>query len=201
MESLAILRFPLPATAYQAFTELKALASTAAINIHEAAVVVRRDDRSLEAKDTVGFDRADGTNLGSLLGLVIGIIGGPFGLLLGWLTGGAIGATVDATNAAEAASALQWVGSSLTPGETALIAILSEPTPDALDTMAQRLGGTVDRFAASTVQSELEALAEAEAAARDAAEKAMRDARSATRHAKWQEIKDHALAKFRRAKR
>jgi uncharacterized membrane protein len=198
MENLAILKFSQPATSYQAFTELKALAGTAAIDIHEAAVVVCRDDRTLEARDTVGFDRADGTNVGSLLGLVIGIVGGPFGLLLGWLTGGAIGAAVDVSQAADAASALQWVGRTLSPGETALIAILSEPTEDALNGMVQRLDGTVVRFSASAVQSELDALAEAEAAARAAADKAMRDAKSAARHAKWQEVKAAALAKFGR---
>lgn len=199
MENLAILRFSQSATAYQAFTELKTLDSTAAVGVHEAAVVVCRDDRTLEARDTVGFDRAGGTNVGSLLGLLLGIAGGPFGVLLGWLAGGAIGSTVDVSNAADAASALQWVGRSLSPGETALIAILSEPTLDALDAMAHRLGGAVTRFSANVVQSELDALADAEVAARAAADKVMRDAKSAARHARWQEIKASALAKFKRA--
>jgi hypothetical protein len=112
---------------------------------------------------------------------------------------GAIGAAVDASHAADAASALQWIGRTLSPGDTALITILSEPTNDALDAMAQRLDGTIVRFSASAVQTELDAFADTVDAARAAADQARREAKSAARHERWQEVKASVLAKFKRA--
>jgi uncharacterized membrane protein len=198
MENLVIVRFDQDAKAYQALTEIKTLAGTGAFQLHEAAVVVAQADGSLQIKDSVGLAKTEGTDAGSLIGLLVGILGGPFGMLLGWLAGTAIGASVDAEDTAGAASALAWVGRAMTPGSTGTIAILDEPTPDVIDTMAKRLGGSVDRVSANAVHDALESAQQADLAARAAAEKSMLEASAKARQAKWDELKTKALHLFSR---
>jgi uncharacterized membrane protein len=196
MENLAILRFDAEAKAYQAFTEIKTLSEAAAFDLHEAAVVTANAEGALAIKDSIGFDSTSGADAGSLIGLILGLLGGPFGLLLGWLTGGAIGASVDAAGAANGAATLAWVGRAIAPGTTGLIAMLSEPTNDALDAMVGRLGGTVDRFSADAVHDALESTRQAEIAARAAADRAMHEAKARDRQAKWEEVKASAKKFF-----
>jgi uncharacterized membrane protein len=189
MDNLAILRFQEPAKAYQAFTELKALAGAGAFELHEAAVVAADGSGALATKDSVGLDATAGADTGSLIGILLGILGGPLGVLLGWLTGSAVGASLDAAHADDAAAALSWVGRALPPGATGVIAILTEPTADALDAMVGRLGGTVERQSAAAVHDALESANQAEVAARAAADKTMREARAGAIHSKWEEVK------------
>jgi uncharacterized membrane protein len=196
MENLVIVRFDQDAKAYQALTEIKTLSATGAFLLHEAAVVVAQADGSLEIKDSVGLAKTDGTDTGSLIGLLVGILGGPFGMLLGWLAGSAIGASVDADDAAGAAAALAWVGRAMAPGSTGTIAIVDEPTPDVIDAMATRLGGSVDRVSADAVHDALESAQQADFAARAAAAKSMLEASAKARRAKWDELKEKALHLF-----
>jgi uncharacterized membrane protein len=198
MENLAILRFAEEAKAYQAFSELKTLLDAGAFKLHEAAVVVAGPSGALDVKDSIGFDKTSGSSAGSLIGLLIGIVGGPFGVLVGWLAGGAIGSTVDAAREAGAVTALSWVARAIPAGATGVIAILDEPTTDALDAMVARIGGNVQRFSADKVHDELETVHQADLAARAAAEKAMADARSKARQAKWDEVKVKAKSIFAR---
>jgi uncharacterized membrane protein len=196
MENLAIIRFAEEAKAYQAFSELKTLLDAGAFNVHEAAVVVAGPSGALDVKDSIGFDKNEGSSTGSLIGLLVGILGGPFGILLGWLAGSALGSTVDAAREAGAVTALSWVGRAIPPGGTGVIAMLGEPTTDALDAMVARLGGNVQRFSADVVHNELESAHQADLAARAAAEKSMADARAKARQAKWDEVKVKAKGIF-----
>jgi uncharacterized membrane protein len=196
MENLAIVRFAEEAKAYQAFSELKTLLDARAFDVHEAAVVTAGPSGSLDVKDSIGFDKNSGSSAGSLIGLLVGILGGPFGVLLGWLAGSALGSTVDAAREAGAVTALSWVGRAIPPGATGVIIMLTEPTPDALDAMVKRLGGSIQRFSASMVHDELESVHQADLAARAAAEKSMADARAKARQAKWDEVKAKAKGIF-----
>jgi len=189
MDNLAILRFDSDSKAYQAFSELKAIADAGAVNLHEAAVVIAGTDGTLEMKDSVGFDQQGATNTGSLIGILLGIVGGPLGVLFGWLAGGAVGATLDAAEVSGAARALNWVGNSLPAGTTAVFVLLGEPTPDALDALASRLGGSVERSSAAAVHEAMNAAKRAESAARTAAHATLRDAKPETGHGKWEDVK------------
>ena len=120
---------------------------------------------------------------------MVGILGGPLGVLLGWFTGTALGASVDAAHTVGAASALSSVGRHLVPGTTAVIAMVGEPTRDALDAMVARLGGTVERESAAAVHDALESARQAEIAARAAADKAMRDTKAKAAHSNWEDVK------------
>jgi uncharacterized membrane protein len=190
VDNLALIDFDSEAKAYQALSELKQLHTAGAVNLHEAAVV-QRTTAGLETKDVVGFDLASGTATGSIVGVLLGFLAGPLGVLLGWVTGGIIGASADVARTAQTESALGFLGSGIPIGTTALVAALTEPTTDAVDAMVTRLGGRTRRKPAEEVQAEIEAARGAEAAARDAAHRAMNEARgtSGEWHSRWEDVK------------
>jgi uncharacterized membrane protein len=188
VDNLALITFDSEAKAYQGLSQVKQLASAGAVELEEAAVVVRTPEGGLATKDAVGFE-PNGVATGSIIGMLVGFLGGPVGVLLGWLTGGLIGATADLASSAEAASALAFLGSRIPPGSTALIAALNEPTPDALDALVRGLGGQIVRQPAAAVQEAIASAREAEAAAREAAEKAIHRGKPGDWHSKWEDVK------------
>jgi uncharacterized membrane protein len=189
MDNLVLVTFDSEAKAYQGLSELKELHARSAVALHEAAVVVRVADGGLVVKDSVGFDKDAGAATGSIVGMFIGLLGGPLALLLGWLAGGLIGASTDVVRTAEATSSLAFVGNALPPGSTALIATLTEPTPDALDALFRRLGGQVVRQSAESVHAAIVAAGQAQAAAQESARRAMREKTVGDWKSKWEEIR------------
>ncbi|MBV9949956.1 MAG: DUF1269 domain-containing protein [Myxococcales bacterium] len=189
MDNLALITFDDEAKTYQALSELKRLEQTGAVDLEEAAVVVRERDGTLAIKDAVGVDMS-GASTGSIIGLLVGLFAGPVGLLLGWVTGGLIGATADVARTTQTTSLLTFLGTQIPVGTTALIAALSEPTTDALDALVQRLGGKAVRHPAAAVQEAIASAQAAERAARDAAHKVMHEDRpKGDWHSKWEDVK------------
>jgi uncharacterized membrane protein len=188
MDTLALVTFDSEAKAYQGLSEVKQLAETGAIELEEAAVVVR-SDQGLVTKDAVGFDPS-GASTGSIIGILVGLLAGPVGVLLGWVTGGLLGASADAGRAAAAVSALAFLGNQMPVGTTALLVALHEPTPDALDARMRQLGGQVVRRSAAEVQEGIASAYRAEAAAREAARHAVHQPSVADDwHSKWSDVK------------
>jgi len=195
VDNLVLVTFDSEAKAYQGLSQMKQLSAAGALELHEAAVTLRGADGQLVIKESVGFDSDAGQSTGSIVGMFIGLLGGPLGLLFGWITGGLIGASTDAAHAVEATSALAFVGRALPAGSTALLAAVGEPTPDALDAMVGRLGGHLVRQPAEAVQAAIVAATRAQAAAHEAARKAIQEGAPGERHSKWEDIK----ASFKRA--
>ena len=87
------------------------------------------------------------------------MLGGPLGVLLGGTYGLMVGSLFDLEQAEDTESVLSQISTSVRPGHTALLAQVTERSPEVVDTAMAGLGGTVLRRAVTEVEGEI-ALAE-----------------------------------------
>jgi uncharacterized membrane protein len=179
MTNVVAVTFSEDAKAYEAVSVLKELDNERQVELTEAAVVVRGADGRVDTKDEIGDDGLSGTATGGIIGLVIGILGGPLGILIGGASGLLIGSLFDIEDADDADSALTDVSRSVQVGRTALLAQVSEQSPEVLDAAMQRLGGTVVRRSLDEVEAEIAAAEDAQRAAKKAARKHLHEQRRA----------------------
>ena len=179
--------------AYQALTDLKQLDSQGQIRIDGAAVVARDADGHVDVKSEVGETPYAGTASGGLIGLLIGIIGGPLGVLIGGTYGMLVGSLFDIDEAETTESVLGEISKQVQPARTALLAQVTEQSPDVIDAAIARLGGDVMRRPTVDVEDEIAAAEEAQRKARSEARKELYRARvettKADAHAKVEELK------------
>ena len=179
------------ANAYQALTDLEQLDSQGQIKIADAAVVTRDRNGHIEVKSEVGDDPYVGTASGGIIGLLVGIIGGPLGVLLGGTYGMVVGSLFDIDDVETTESVLREISDQVHATRTAVLAQVTEQSPEVIDAAMERLGGDVTRRPVIEVEQEI-------AAAQDAQRKAEREARKAGAHAKVEELKSklhHAEAR------
>jgi uncharacterized membrane protein len=174
--------------AYAALTALKELDSQQRVGVEAAAVAVRGDDGVVAVKDSVGAMDYAGTASGGLLGLLLGIIGGPLGVLLGGTYGLMVGSLFDLGKAEDNESVLSEISTSIRPGQTTLVAQVSEQSPEVVDAAMARLGGTVLRRSVADVEAEI-------AAAESAQREAKRQATQELVRGRRDHIKDQVQAK------
>ncbi len=167
--------FDSDSNAYGALTALKELDSQGRLNVEAAAVVERGDDGKAVIKDRAGDAEFAGTATGGMLGLLIGILGGPLGVLIGGTYGLMVGSLVDLGEAEDSESVLSQISASVRPGHTALLAQVTEQSPEVVDTAMAELGGSVLRRPVDDVEAEIAAAEEAQRKAkREATEELMR---------------------------
>src|SRR5271154_2793047 len=152
--------------AYEALTTLKQLDSQHQIELSAAAVVLRGEDGHVGVKDEVGDVGVTGTATGGVVGLLIGIIGGPRGILSGGATGLLIGSLFDMEDADDTESVLSDISQSVRVGHTALLAELSEQSPEVVNAAMAQLGGSLLRRPAYEVEAEIAAAEDAQRAAK-----------------------------------
>ena len=174
--------------AYQALTDLRQLAAQGQIRIAGAAVVARDADGRVDVKSEVGDDPYVGTASGGIIGLLVGIIGGPVGVLLGGTYGALVGSLFDIDDLATTDSVLGEISKQVQPTRTALLAHVTEQSPEVIDTAMARLGGQVMRRPVFEVEQEI-------AAAQETQRKADREARSELRKTRLEKSKEDAHAK------
>ena len=179
--------------AYQALTELKQLDSQGQIEIAGAAVVTRDPDDRVDVKSEVANDPYVGTASGSIIGLLVGIIGGPLGVLLGGTYGMLVGSLFDIDDVETTESVLREISTQVHATRTAVLAQVTEQSPEVIDAAMERLGGDVTRRPVVEVVVEI-------AAAQEAQRKAEREARSELRKARLQKNKGDAHAKVEELK-
>jgi uncharacterized membrane protein len=180
--------------AYQALTDLKLLDSQDQIKITGAAVVTRDADGRVEEKSELGEDPYVGTASGGLIGLLVGIIGGPLGMLLGGAYGMLVGSLFDINEVDTTESVLGEISKEIQPGRTALLAQVTEQSPEVIDAAMARLGGeVVVRRPAVDVEEEIAVAEEAQRKAKHEARKELHKARvektKSNAHAKVEEMK------------
>ncbi|MDA0162644.1 DUF1269 domain-containing protein [Solirubrobacter ginsenosidimutans] len=164
--------FDSDSNAYEALSALKELDGQGRLRIEAAAVVVRDDDGQILVKDRAGSGQYAGAASGGTLGVLLGILGGPLGVLIGGTYGLLVGSLFDLDEAERTESALSEISTSVRPRHTALLADVTEQSPDVVDTAMARLGGSVLRRPVADVEAEIAA-----------AEKAQRDAQRAATEA------------------
>jgi len=179
--------------AYQALTDLKQLDSQGQIGITGAAVVTRDLDGRIDIKSEVGDDPFVGIASGGMIGLLIGIIGGPLGVLLGGTYGALVGSLFDVDEVDTTESVLGEIAKQIHPTRTALVAQVTEQSPEVIDAAMARLGGEVMRRPAVDVEGEI-------AAAQEAQRKAEREARRELHKGRVEKSKADAHAKVEELK-
>lgn len=179
--------------AYEALTNLNELGAQGRVDVQEAAVVQRQADGGLIVKDRAGGDELVGTASGGLIGLLVGVLGGPVGMLLGGSYGLFVGSLVDLDQGEQVETTIGEISKSVQADQTALLAVVTERSPEVIDAAMATLGGTVVRRSVDEVEAEVAA---AEAAERKAAQEARRELMAAKRdrtrdaaHAKVEELK------------
>jgi uncharacterized membrane protein len=178
-ENVIVVSFEEEAKAYQAASVLRQADADGRIDMHAAAIVQRTEDGTLRVKEGEIEDfpaatwtaTALGAATGGIIGLTLGVLGGPLGVLLGGTYGMLLGSLVDLSAEEEEESVLAAMARAIQPGTTALIAEVTEPTPEVVDGEMERLWGVVLRRPVAEVEAELVA---AEEAARAAEEEARR---------------------------
>lgn len=171
------------ADAYGALTKLKELDSQGQMEVQEAVVVQRGTGGALGVKDRVGTELT-GTAGGGLVGLLVGILGGPVGVLLGGSTGLLIGSLFDLDDAERIESTLGRISQSVQPERNAVLAVVTEPSPEVIDAAMAAFGGTVIRRGVYEVEAEVAAIEAAERkAAREAEQELQRSQREHDRAA------------------
>ena len=146
--------------AHAGLRALWALDADGLLTVHGAAVV-RRDDmghiRVADRHTDLGLRTAVGVGVGAVLGLLAGPVGVAAGVAgaaalsagtaagLGALAGGAIGMTADAVTENERETAADMAFFTLRPGQSAVVAEISEDWTQILDDAMTPLGGTIYR--------------------------------------------------------
>jgi uncharacterized membrane protein len=181
--------FPESSSAYEALSYLKELDGQGQVVVQGAAVVERTQDGQLTIKDRVSDEHAHATWTGGLIGVLVGILAGPFGILIGGVTGLLVGSLFDVQGEAEEGSALAAISSKIQPGQTVLVAVVSEQSDDVIDSAMTRLGGAVVRHPVEDVEAEI-------ATAADAQRAAQQEARAKLRTERHQHVKDEVQAKL-----
>ena len=135
-----------------------------------------------------------------MIGLLIGIIGGPLGMLLGGAYGMLVGSLFDIDEVDTTESVLGEISKQVQPTRTAVLAQVTEQSPEVIDAA---MAASVARSCAgrrSTVEEEIavaeEAQRKAEHEARKELHKARVDETKADAHTKVEEMK----AKLHRSK-
>jgi uncharacterized membrane protein len=179
--------------AYRALTDLKQLDLQGQIKIAGAAVVTRDPDGRVDVKSEVGDDPCVGTASGGVIGLLVGIIGGPLGMLLGGTYGALVGSLFDINEVETSESVLGEISKQVQPTRTALLAQVTEQSPEVIDTTMAKLGGEVTRRPVVDVEEEI-------AAAQEAQRKANREAGKELHNARVEQTKTDAHAKVEELK-
>ena len=179
--------------AYQALTDLRQLDTQGQIEIADAGVATRDLDGRVEIKSEVGNMPYEGTASGGLIGLLAGIIGGPLGVLIGGSTGLVVGSLFDIDDATTTESVLADISKQVKPTRTAVLAQVTEQSPEVIDAAMARLGGEVLRRPVVDVEEEIAAAEKAQRKAKHEARKELHEARveksKADAHAKVEELK------------
>ena len=185
--------FDADVNAYAALTKLKELDAQDQIEVHEAVVAQRATDGTLTVKDQVGSPELLGTAGGGLTGLLVGILGGPVGVLIGGSTGLLVGSLLDLDEADQVETTLGELSKSVAPDATAVLAVVTEPSPEIVDAAMAALGGDVLRRSVDEVEAEVAAIEEAERKAAFEAERELvrsrRDRDRDAAHAKVEALK------------
>ena len=203
-ENVVLVTFEDESKVYQAASILEEASAQERITLHAVAVVQRAEDGTLRVKEGDADDFPVGTwtggviggTTGGIIGLTLGTLGGPLGLLLGGTGGALLGSLIDLDTADEAESVLATMARAIQPGKTALIAHVTEPAVEVVDTEMERLGGEVIRRPVVDVEAEIVAAEDAAMAADEEARRKLREERSAERKEKVQQKIDELKAKL-----
>jgi uncharacterized membrane protein len=199
MENVIAVTFEDDNKAYTALTSLGELGQQHRVALGGATVVVRKEDGQIETKEEIVESDYEGTAFGGVMGLLLGVIGGPLGVLIGGATGVLVGSLFDLDDEETTESALSAVSRSVRPDHPALIAVVTEQSPEVIDTAMAEQGGTVVRQQLADVMAEIAAADDAQRQAQREARKRLHEERKAETKADVQSKIDGLKAKLHKS--
>ncbi len=120
--------------ANDAYEIVRKLQKDGAIEIQDAATLVKQRDGTSLIRDARDVDAPDGGLFGIIAGGLIGLIGGPLGSIIGAVAGGATGAvSASLIDLGFPRDDLQALLDRLSPGSSALIVLVEPIWRDKLD--------------------------------------------------------------------
>jgi uncharacterized membrane protein len=203
-ENVVLVTFDEESKAYQAASALKEASGEGRIELHAVAVVQRAEDGTLRVKEGDADDFPAGTwtggivggTTGGIIGLTLGTLGGPLGILLGGTSGVLLGSLIDMDDADRAESVLATMARAIEPTKTGLIAGVTEPAIEVVDSEMGRMGGEVVRRPVVDVEAEIAAAEDAARAAEEEAQRKLREERKTERKEKVKEKVESLKAKL-----
>jgi len=144
MDKLLVVVFDAESKAFEAKKALHQLHKEDVIDVFDQAVVARNADGSAtvrEGNDLTPVRTLTGTALGALIGLLGGLTAAGVGAAAGFVAG----AAMDVHDATICEDFIEDVRQKLTPEKFALVAEISEDSPNPVDANMGALGGTVFR--------------------------------------------------------
>ena len=136
--------FPTEAKANEGSRVLKDLHAEGSIALYGIVVVAKGATGTLSVKKSVD-KRHLGTAAGALIGGLAGLPGGLVGVVFGAAGGALLGRAADAINLEDLTGFFDKVSRELPPGNTAIVAEVTEQTQGNLDRYIQAIGGTIIR--------------------------------------------------------
>ena len=176
MENIFVVNFKVESEAYQAMTEMRQDPVNDSCTVSQAFLVKKSGTQVsvLDEFDT-GIETANDSGIGGLVGSLVGIVGGPLGILLGGSLGFMVGNLVDASDALDNASLIEKVCEAISDGETAMIALVSEKTPESFGARLGKFNADVLSFDAAEVAAEVAEAEELEREMQKEARKKLRE--------------------------
>jgi uncharacterized membrane protein len=144
MEKLLVVVFDAESKAFEAKKALERLEKEDVIDVFDQAVVARNADGSATVREGNDLNPVR-TLAGTTLGALIGLFGGPVGAGLGAAAGFVVGGAMDVNGATICEDFIENVRRKLTPEKFALVAEISEDSPNPVNANMAALGGTTFR--------------------------------------------------------
>lgn len=146
MENVVLLTLPELTSARAVLRRLDGLNRDDVVELAAAAVVERSEDGSIVLHELDEDPRLAGTGTGGVIGAILGVLTGPLGLLVGAGTGAIIGSLADAADADDSLRIIATLAAGVPAGGCAVVAVVTEGAPDAIDRAAREVGGIVLRW-------------------------------------------------------
>jgi uncharacterized membrane protein len=140
--------FPDEAKADEGSRVLKDLHAEGGITLSEMSVVAKDAAGTLSEKLSVKKSVDEGSALagGALIGGLAGLPGGPFAVVIGATGGALVGGAADLISVGDFTNFFDRVSRGLPPGNTAVVAEVTEHSATSLcDTRMRAIGGTIVR--------------------------------------------------------
>lgn len=141
---LVVAAFQEESAADQALKELKSAQREKLIDIQDAAVIRRDEKNKLHIKETADPGGGKGAAAGGAIGAIIGLIGGPAGVAVGAAAGALVGGvTAKVVDSGIPDDRLEKIGEGLTPGTSAIVAIIEHTWVEEVEKQLAQTGADV----------------------------------------------------------
>ncbi len=166
MENVVVLKLADLNRARAAMRELQRLHHGDGFRLEAVAVVKGTGDGRVTIVEQRGRSGSDGTAAGATMGVLLGMLAAPGEGLLGGAAGSIVGSVAEIADVEDSEMVAANISRSAEPPNTAVVAVVVEPTPTVLNRLATKCGAELVRRPRPDVDRELAAAGAAVLSAR-----------------------------------